>query len=81
MTDYSCLWFLPLFCIYLLQNYNARISDFGVAELGPIFVESHVSTRVVGTYAYAAPEYFGTGNDISLKDGGYLEILCIVALF
>ncbi|BFG38935.1 hypothetical protein CerSpe_252090 [Prunus speciosa] len=66
--------------ILLDENYNARISDFGVAELGPIFVESHVSTRVVGTYAYAAPEYFGTGH-VTTKSNVYcfgvvlLEIL------
>ncbi|XP_016651927.1 PREDICTED: probable LRR receptor-like serine/threonine-protein kinase At5g48740 isoform X2 [Prunus mume] len=66
--------------ILLDENYNARISDFGMAELGPIFVESHVSTRIVGTYAYAAPEYFGTGH-VTTKSNVYcfgvvlLEIL------
>lgn len=48
------------FC--LLQNYNAKISDFGLAKLGPSGGESHVTTRVMGTYGYAAPEYIATGN-------------------
>lgn len=44
-----------------LQNYNAKLSDFGLAKDGPIGDESHVSTRVMGTYGYAAPEYLATG--------------------
>ncbi|MED6133784.1 putative serine/threonine-protein kinase pix13, variant 3 [Stylosanthes scabra] len=48
--------------ILLDGNYNAKISDFGLAKLGPIGGESHVSTRIMGTYGYAAPEYIATGN-------------------
>lgn len=44
-----------------LQNYNAKLSDFGLAKDGPIDGKSHVSTRVMGTYGYAAPEYMATG--------------------
>ena len=51
-----------MFCI--LQNYNAKISDFGLAKLGPSGGQSHVTTRVMGTYGYAAPEYIATGNYI-----------------
>ncbi len=40
-----------------LQSYVAKLSDFGLARLGPKDDESHVSTRVMGTYGYAAPEY------------------------
>jgi hypothetical protein len=29
--------------------------------LGPSGGESHVTTRVMGTYGYAAPEYIATG--------------------
>lgn len=50
----------------LLQNYNAKISDFGLAKLGPSGEQSHVTTRVMGTYGYAAPEYMATGNFILL---------------
>nr|GFA94769.1 probable serine/threonine-protein kinase PIX13 [Tanacetum cinerariifolium] len=42
-------------------DFNAKLSDFGLAKLGPVNGESHVSTRVVGTYGYAAPEYIATG--------------------
>ncbi|XP_075106001.1 putative serine/threonine-protein kinase PIX13 isoform X2 [Nicotiana tabacum] len=44
------------------QDYNAKLSDFGLAKLGPINGNSHVSTRVVGTYGYAAPEYVASGH-------------------
>ncbi|KAL2531214.1 Protein kinase superfamily protein [Abeliophyllum distichum] len=45
-----------------IQNYNAKISDFGLAKLGPSEGNSHVTTRVMGTYGYAAPEYVATGH-------------------
>ena len=48
--------------LYLLQDYNPKISDFGLAKLGPAGGESHVTTRVMGTYGYAAPEYVATGE-------------------
>ncbi|XP_041022383.1 probable serine/threonine-protein kinase PIX13 [Juglans microcarpa x Juglans regia] len=48
--------------ILLDGNYNAKISDFGLAKLGPSGGESHVTTRIMGTYGYAAPEYIATGH-------------------
>jgi len=33
-----------------------------LAKDGPAGDKSHVSTRVMGTYGYAAPEYIATGN-------------------
>ncbi|KAK3000834.1 hypothetical protein RJ639_020692 [Escallonia herrerae] len=44
------------------QSYNAKISDFGLAKMGPSASQSHVTTRVMGTYGYAAPEYVATGH-------------------
>lgn len=48
--------------ILLDGNYNAKISDFGLAKFGPSGGDSHVTTRIMGTYGYAAPEYMATGH-------------------
>ncbi|KAL6546166.1 hypothetical protein OROGR_010040 [Orobanche gracilis] len=48
--------------ILLDESYNAKLSDFGLAKLGPTASKSHVSTRVMGTNGYAAPEYIATGH-------------------
>lgn len=45
-----------------LQDFNAKLSDFGLAKDGPMGDQTHVSTRVMGTYGYAAPEYVMTGE-------------------
>ncbi|CAL5188243.1 unnamed protein product [Lathyrus oleraceus] len=48
--------------ILLDGNYNAKISDFGLAIFGPSGGDSHVTTRIMGTHGYAAPEYIATGH-------------------
>ncbi|WOL16830.1 hypothetical protein Cni_G25618 [Canna indica] len=48
--------------ILLDSNYNAKLSDFGLAKNGPTGEKSHVTTRIMGTYGYAAPEYVATGH-------------------
>ncbi|KAF7850926.1 hypothetical protein BT93_L4841 [Corymbia citriodora subsp. variegata] len=48
--------------ILLDGEFNAKLSDFGLAKLGPTGDQSHVSTRIMGTYGYAAPEYIATGH-------------------
>ena len=50
------------FLVFPLQHFNAKISDFGLAKNGPLGGASHVTTRVLGTYGYAAPEYMATGH-------------------
>jgi serine/threonine protein kinase len=44
-----------------LQEFNSKLSDFGLAKAGPTGDRTHVSTQVVGTQGYAAPEYVATG--------------------
>ncbi|KAJ3682497.1 hypothetical protein LUZ60_015070 [Juncus effusus] len=53
--------------ILLDVEWNAKLSDFGLARLGPQ-EESHVSTAVVGTLGYAAPEYLHTGRLTTKSD-------------
>ncbi|GAV82287.1 Pkinase_Tyr domain-containing protein [Cephalotus follicularis] len=48
--------------ILLDLDYNLKLSDFGLAKDGPVGDKSHVSTRIMGTYGYAAPEYIMTGH-------------------
>ncbi|EOA12307.1 hypothetical protein CARUB_v10007944mg [Capsella rubella] len=54
--------------ILLDEGYNAKLSDFGLAKDGPRGDQTHVSTRVMGTYGYAAPEYVMTGHLTSRSD-------------
>ncbi|KAJ8760321.1 hypothetical protein K2173_011874 [Erythroxylum novogranatense] len=48
--------------ILLDSSFNAKLSDFGLAKDGPSGSQSHVSTRIMGTLGYAAPEYMATGH-------------------
>ncbi|KAK4771099.1 hypothetical protein SAY87_031631 [Trapa incisa] len=48
--------------ILLDGDYNAKLSDFGLAKVGPTNGKSHVTTRVMGTHGYAAPEYLASGH-------------------
>ncbi|KAF2566833.1 hypothetical protein F2Q70_00026754 [Brassica cretica] len=48
--------------ILLDSDFNGKLSDFGLARDGPMGEKSYVSTRVMGTFGYAAPEYVSTGH-------------------
>ncbi|CAN6547052.1 unnamed protein product [Malus baccata var. baccata] len=48
--------------VLLDSDFTAKLSDFGLAKMGPEGSETHVTTRVMGTYGYAAPEYVSTGQ-------------------
>lgn len=47
--------------ILLDKNFEARVSDFGLAKLAAD-ANSHVTTRVMGTFGYMAPEYASSGK-------------------
>ncbi|XP_015900160.3 probable receptor-like protein kinase At5g18500 [Ziziphus jujuba] len=46
--------------ILLDDDFNAKISDFGLAKLLGAG-KSHITTRVMGTFGYVAPEYANSG--------------------
>ncbi|XP_030452719.2 proline-rich receptor-like protein kinase PERK1 [Syzygium oleosum] len=50
--------------ILLDFNFEAKVSDFGLAKFfsGSTANVSHISTRVVGTFGYLAPEYASSGK-------------------
>ncbi|TKY72140.1 Serine/threonine-protein kinase CDL1 [Spatholobus suberectus] len=54
--------------ILLDENFNAKLSDFGLAKISPKEGQDHVSTRVMGTFGYCAPEYAATGQLSSKAD-------------
>lgn len=56
---------------FKFQDYTAKLSDFGLAKAGPQGDETHVSTRVMGTYGYAAPEYVMTGMPFYISKTSY----------
>ncbi|XVF11956.1 hypothetical protein REPUB_Repub08aG0073100 [Reevesia pubescens] len=50
------------------KEFNAKLLDFGLAKAGPTGDHSHVSTQVLGTQGYAAPEYIAAGRLTSRCD-------------
>ncbi|KAL9242625.1 hypothetical protein vseg_016609 [Gypsophila vaccaria] len=54
--------------ILLDSDFTAKLSDFGLAKMGPEGSDTHVTTRVMGTYGYAAPEYVSTGHLTTRSD-------------
>ena len=56
--------------LLLDQDFDTKLSDFGLAKLGPTGDTLHVSSRVMGTYGYCAPEYQRTGH-LTVKSDVY----------
>ncbi|XP_022638082.1 receptor-like serine/threonine-protein kinase ALE2 isoform X2 [Vigna radiata var. radiata] len=53
--------------VLLEDDFNPKVSDFGLArEAGE--GNSHISTRVMGTFGYVAPEYAMTGHLLVKSD-------------
>ncbi|WVZ04422.1 hypothetical protein V8G54_025228 [Vigna mungo] len=49
-------------------EFNAKLSDFGLAKAGPTRDRTHVSTQVMGTQGYATPEYVAIGRLTAKSD-------------
>ncbi|KAF7112301.1 hypothetical protein RHSIM_RhsimUnG0243400 [Rhododendron simsii] len=54
--------------ILLDADFNAKLSDVGLAMDGPMGDQTHISTEVKGTYEYLAPEYIETGQLTTRND-------------
>ncbi|KAH7432208.1 hypothetical protein KP509_07G013500 [Ceratopteris richardii] len=48
--------------ILLDGNFRAKVADFRLSKLIPLCEDSHVVTRVIGTFGYLAPDYSITGK-------------------
>lgn len=56
--------------ILLDRDFSPKLSDFGLAKDGPVGNRTHVSTRIMGTYGYCAPEYAMSGK-LTIKSDIY----------
>ncbi|MED6182004.1 hypothetical protein PIB30_024633 [Stylosanthes scabra] len=54
--------------VLLDQNFRAKVSHFGLAKTGSDKINGQISTRVLGTTGYLAPEYASTGKLTTKSD-------------
>ncbi|GMH13079.1 hypothetical protein Nepgr_014920 [Nepenthes gracilis] len=56
--------------VLLDENFEAKLSDFGLAKLATGGGKMQLPSRVMGTYGYSAPEYSSNG-ELTLKSDVY----------
>ncbi|KAK8484514.1 hypothetical protein V6N11_021497 [Hibiscus sabdariffa] len=56
--------------ILLDKGFNPKLSDFGLAKFGPSGDKSYVSTKIMGTHGYCAPEHLISGK-LTMKSDIY----------
>ncbi|XP_058078027.1 receptor-like serine/threonine-protein kinase ALE2 isoform X2 [Magnolia sinica] len=54
--------------ILLENDFHAKVADFGLAKQAPEGRANYLSTRVMGTFGYVAPEYAMTGHLLVKSD-------------
>ncbi|KAG0614766.1 hypothetical protein M758_6G202100 [Ceratodon purpureus] len=54
--------------ILLEDDFTPKVSDFGLAKSAAEEGKEHISTRVMGTFGYVAPEYAMTGHLLVKSD-------------
>ncbi|XP_020086494.1 mucin-2-like isoform X2 [Ananas comosus] len=54
--------------ILLEHDFTPKVSDFGLARAARDEAHEHISTRVMGTFGYVAPEYAMTGHLLVKSD-------------
>ncbi|KAG6542360.1 hypothetical protein Mapa_016188 [Marchantia paleacea] len=66
--------------ILLDEDFNPKVSDFGLAKLVPFGDKHYVSTRVIGTFGYFDPKYTATGR-LTVKSDVYgFGVVCLELL-
>ncbi|KAK6232469.1 hypothetical protein SCA6_002542 [Theobroma cacao] len=54
--------------VLLDEEFNPKLSDIGLAKLGPSADKMPMQSRVMGTYGYSAPEYSRSGKLTTTAD-------------
>ncbi|GAB4828945.1 Proline-rich receptor-like protein kinase perk9 [Ancistrocladus abbreviatus] len=62
----------------LRKDFNVHVSDFGLAKLA-FDADTHISTRVMGTFGYMAPEY-ATSGKLTEKSDVYSFVVVLLEL-